>query len=142
MNSHRRPSVAITAAVFCIVILWLSTSVGQNRRSYEVEAQVYTTPEYRTDASRAIDAYERVMERYMSVTERNFVEVLAYTQTITTRLDAIDAKLAKLDERLARIEKHLGIVPPVVAPVPEPNVPRPLVPAPPVQAVPPVPSHR
>jgi len=132
MNSHRRLSLALTAVVLCLAILWLSTSVGQSRRSYEVEAQVYTTPEYRTDASRAIDAYERVMDRYMDASQQNLQEVLSYTQTIAARLDSIDAKLEKLDSRLARIERHLGIVPPMVTSIPEPNAPRPPIPALPV----------
>ena len=70
MRSKRRTHAAIAAVVIGTIILALSTSVGQNRRNYDVEAQVYTTPEYRTDASRAIDAYERVMERYMDATEQ------------------------------------------------------------------------
>ena len=141
MKSNRKLSLAATAAVLCIVVLWLSTSVGQNRRSYEVEAQVYTTPEYRTDAARAIDAYERMMERYMDTTERSLTAVLNYTGSIAAKLDAIDAKLTKLDERLGRIESHLGIVPPA-PPVPDPNAPRPLAPASPVPSVRPMQSVR
>lgn len=125
MNSNRKLNLMVAAMAVCVVVFWFSTSVGQGRRSYQVEAQVYTTPEYRTDAARAIDAYERMMERYMDTTQRNFVEVLGYTGAIADRLDAIDTKLAKLDERLARIERHLGIVP---APVPDPNAPQPLAP--------------
>jgi hypothetical protein len=136
MTSHRRLNLVITAAVLCLVILWLSTSVGQSRRSYEVEAQVYTTPEYRTDASRAIDAYERVMDRYMDATQQSFTEVLYYTQTFAAKLESIDAKLEKLDKRLARIERHLGIVPPLVSPVPDPNAPRPPAPVPPAPSAP------
>ncbi len=141
MKSKKKLSLAVTAAVFCIVVLWLSTSTGQSRRSYEVEAQVYTTPEYRTDAGRAIDAYERMMQRYTGATERNFAAVLNYSGTIAVKLDAIDAKLAKLDERLARIESHLGIVAPV-PPVPEPNVPRPFAPVPSPPTVRPIPGGR
>lgn len=140
MKSHRKVSLAVAAAVCCIVVFWLSTSTGQNRRSYQVETQVYTTPEYRTDAARAIDAYERVMERYMDATERNFTAVLSYTGSIAAKLDAIDAKLARLDERLARIENHLGIVPP--APAADPNGPKPLVPVPPVPGVRPMQGGR
>lgn len=123
MSSKKRLILTIVAMVFCIVVGWLSTSVGQSRRTYET--QIYTTPEYRTDAARAIDAYERTMERYIDATERNFASLRDFSGTIADRLDAIDGKLAKLDERIARIEDHLGIVPPA-PPVPEPNVPTPL----------------
>lgn len=129
MRSNKRTYVAVAAAVIGIVVLVLSTSVGQNRRNYDVEAQVYTTPEYRTEASRAIDAYERVMERYMDATEQGFAGLAADLGAVATRLESIDARLAKLDERLERIERHLGILPPR-PPMPDPNAPPPPVPTP------------
>jgi len=129
MRSNRRTYVAILAVIIGIVVLTLSTSVGQNRRNYDVEAQVYTTPEYRTDASRAIDAYERVMERYMDATEQGFAGIAADLGAVATRLESIDARLAKLDERLERIERHLGILPPP-PPMPDPNAPPPPAPMP------------
>ena len=128
MRSNKRTYVAIAAVVIGIIVLALSTSVGQNRRNYDVEAQVYTTPEYRTDAGRAIDAYERVMERYMDATEQGFAGIAADLGAVAVRLESIDARLAKLDERLERIERHLGILPPL--PAPDPNAPPPPAPAP------------
>lgn len=130
MRSNARVGLAVAAVVFSLAAAWLSTSVAQSGKSYEIEAQVYTTPEYRTDAARAIDAYERAMQRYMDTTERHFIEVLDYTGAIAARLEAIDARLSKLDARLERIERHLGIVPPA-PPAPDPNAPRPPVAAPP-----------
>jgi hypothetical protein len=55
-----------------VAVVWLSTSMAQVHQRYEVKTRVYSTPEYRTEATRAMDAYERVMERYMDVTEKNF----------------------------------------------------------------------
>ena len=118
MKSNRRFYIALTTVVLIMVVFWLSTSIGQTRRRYEVEAQVYSTPEYRTDTTRAIEAYERLMERYMDVTERNFSEVSGDIGAIAVMLDRIDAKMAKLDTRLERIERHLGILPSPVAPDP------------------------
>lgn len=129
MRSNKRTYAAIAAVVIGIVVLALSTSVGQNRRNYDVEAQVYTTPEYRTDASRAIDAYERVMERYMDATEQGFAGIGTDLSAVAARLESIDAALAKLDERLERIERHLGILPPG-PPMPDPNAPPPPAPMP------------
>ena len=121
MKSNRRFYIALTTVVLIMVVFWLSTSIGQTRRRYEVEAQVYSTPEYRTDTTRALEAYERLMERYMDVTERNFSEVSGDIGAIAVMLDRIDTKLTKLDTRLERIERHLGILPPAVAPAPDPN---------------------
>lgn len=121
MKSNRRFYIALTTVVLIMVVFWLSTSIGQTRRRYEVETQVYSTPEFRTDATRAIEAYERLMERYMDATERNFTQVSGDIGAIAVMLDRIDARMAKLDTRLERIERHLGIAPPPIAPAPDPN---------------------
>jgi hypothetical protein len=111
MKSNRRFYIAVPVLLACIALLWLSTSAGQGRRRYEVETQVYGVPEYRTEAARAVDAYERLMERYMDLTELNLFNVSADVKAIAATLDRLDARLATLDTRLARIEKHLGIAP-------------------------------
>lgn len=121
MRSKRRLYLTVMAILVVVMALWLSTSLAQTRRRYEVEAQVYSTPEYRTDATRAIDAYERVMERYMDATERNLAGVSADIGAVAVMLENIDAKLAKLDTRMERIERHLGILPPPPPPAPTPD---------------------
>ena len=118
MNRKRR---LYTAAM--IVVLSLSTSIGQGRRSYEVETQVYSVPGYQSDASRAITAYERLMERHMDLTERTLNAIAVDMQAIAARLEAVDAGMTQLDLRLARIERHLGIVPPSVSSGLDPNAP-------------------
>ena len=122
MSRNCRVYMVMAAIAFCVVVFCLSTSVGENRRRYEVETQVYGVPAYQSDAARAIEAYERLMERYLDLTERNLVGLAADVKIFTDKLDTIDAKLSTLDARLARIEKHLGIVP-MIAPsaTPDPN---------------------
>ncbi len=134
MRAIKRTHVAGIAAILGVVVLALSTSVGQSRKNYEVETRVYTTPEYRTDAARAIDAYERLMERYMDTTQQNFAAIAADIGAVAARLESIDAKLAKLDTRIERIERHLGIVP--SPPAPDPNAPQPPTPASPAPPAP------
>jgi predicted nucleic acid-binding Zn-ribbon protein len=63
----------------------------------------------RTDAARAIDAYERLMERYMDLTERNSMRINLGLKEVIKKLDSIDNKLTELSARIARIEKSLGI---------------------------------
>jgi len=125
MKSTRRYTLIAAVVLLVTVVLWLSTALGQTRKRYEIETQVYATPEYRTDATRAIDAYERVMERYMDSSERNFVGLAADLRAIAIQLNALDAKLTKLDTRMDRIERHLGVVPHVVVPTSDPNAPKP-----------------
>jgi hypothetical protein len=105
----------------CMIVLGLSTSTGRDRRDYEVEARVYGVPPAQSDAARAINANERLMERYMDMTERHLIDLAADLKVLTVRIDAVDARLSQLDQRLARIERHLGVAP---APGrPDPNAP-------------------
>jgi hypothetical protein len=108
----KKSAFGIAAGVIaCAVVVWYSGVIEGYERTYEIRPEI-RLPENRTDAARAIDAYERLMERYMSVTERNFGGVNVDLKGIGKRLDSIDGKLAGLSERVGRIEKALGIEPP------------------------------
>jgi hypothetical protein len=108
----KKSAFGIAAGVIaCAAVVWYSGVIEGYERTYEIRPEI-RLPENRTDAARAIDAYERLMERYMSVTERNFGGVNVDLKGIGKRLDSIDGKLAGLSERVGRIEKALGIEPP------------------------------
>jgi len=94
--------------VCCITVVWFSTSIQGVPKTYELRPQI-SIPEYRTDAVRAIDAYERLMERYMDLTERNSIRINADLKEIIKKLYSIDDKLTELSARIARIEKTFGI---------------------------------
>ena len=101
--------LAVGAAVICcITMVWFSTSIQGDSKTYELRPQI-AIPEYRTDAVRAIDAYERLMERYMDLTERNSIRIGADLKEIVKKLNSIDDKLTKLSARIARIKKTFGI---------------------------------
>jgi len=108
--------------VVCMILLGLSTTTGRDRNGYEVEAHVYGVAPAQSDAARAINANERLMERYMDMTERQLFDLAGELKVLTLKIDSVDARLAQLDQRLARIEKHLGIVQTPVRP--DPNAPR------------------
>ena len=107
MRSRNLLAVA-AGLVCCVVLVWLSTSIQGGEKTYEVRPQI-TLPEYRTDTARAIDAYERLMDRYMGLTERNLTGIGTGLKGVVKKLDSIDAKLTELSTRMARIEKALGI---------------------------------
>jgi len=132
MNRSVRTYILLAVTIVSLVVLCLSTSVGQDRKSYEVPAQIYGVPAGRSDAAHAMDAYERLMERYIDLTERNMAGVTANLETLARKLDAIDARLTALDARLARIERLLSPAPaPAVAPVlPDVAQPPAVVPSP------------
>ena len=98
-------------AVGCLAV-WFCTSIKGNAKTYQVQPWI-TVPEYRTEAARAIDAYERLMDRYMDLTERNLFNVSTDVRELLKKLDCADQKLTELCIRIARIEKALGIQQPV-----------------------------
>lgn len=108
--------------IICVVVVWYSSVIEGYEKTYEIRPEI-RLPEHRTDAARAIDAYERLMERYMSLSEKNFNGINGNLNSVTQKLDLIDGKLTGLSERIARIEKALGIEPPRVA-VPKGQVPK------------------
>ncbi len=110
MRTQRSLAVACAGAVICIVVIWFTVSIGGEERVYEVRPQV-TVPEYRTDAGRAIDAYERLMERNMNLTEKILDRLGTDSQAVDKKLEDIEGKLTELLARTARIEKAIGIGP-------------------------------
>ena len=111
MKTKTNMAMAAGALSIFATLVWLSTSTSGGEKTYELRPQI-SVPEYRSDATRAIDAYERMMERYMDITEGSLGMVDADIQTVLERLDSIDGKIGELSQRVARIEKALGIKPP------------------------------
>lgn len=95
--------------VLCgLVVVWLSTSTQGSTKTYELRPNI-EIPESKTDAVRAIDAYERLMERYMNMTEKSLFDINKDSRDVVKKLDSIDIKLTQLSARIAVIEKALGI---------------------------------
>jgi hypothetical protein len=116
MKNSRNLVAVVAVVACCLIFVWLSTSIQGSQKTYELKPQI-AVPEYRTDAARAIDAYERLMDRYMDLTERNLFRVGTDIEEVARKLDSIDNRLTQLSTRIAGIEKALGIEqpnPPVV----------------------------
>ena len=109
-----RKSLLAGAAVFvcCTVVALFSASIHGGQKTYEVQPWI-TIPEYRTDAARAIDAYERMMERHMDITEGNLTRISEDIKGVAEKLESISGKLTELSTRIAGIEKKLGIEQPL-----------------------------
>ncbi|MHC4640047.1 MAG: hypothetical protein ACYS32_00280 [Planctomycetota bacterium] len=96
-----------TGVVVCLIVIWLSKTIQGGEKTYEIQPHI-TIPEYRPDAARAIGAYERLMDRYMGMTERNLIRIEREMGSAIRKLDSIDSKLRDLSARMARIEKAVG----------------------------------
>lgn len=110
MSVNKKLLAVGSAVACCLAVAWFSRPIRGVEKTYEIRPHVI--PQYKTDAARAIDAYERLMDRHMNLTEKNLLRVGTDVQGIAKKLDSIDRKLTELSGRIARIEKALGIEPP------------------------------
>ena len=91
----------------CLAGIILVPSIIEGQ-TYEVNPYI-TVPEYKSDAARAIDAYERTMNRYMDVLDNSLQYANKDVKDIAETLKSIDKKLSRLSKRIAKIEEALGI---------------------------------
>ena len=56
-----------------------------------------------------IEAYERLMDRYMNLVEKNLMAIELENKNTAEKLDNISKKLDEISTRTAKIEKALGI---------------------------------
>ncbi len=110
MRTKQNKNLLAVAAVLivCLIVVYFSTSIQGRERSYELKPKI-TLPAYKTDTARVIDAYERMMDRFINLAERNLTDIDREVRGIAGTLDSIDCKLSELSARTARIEKALGI---------------------------------
>ncbi len=106
--AKKRLPVIMAVVLCCSVLVGVALTIDRSGRIYEIEPEVVISA-YRTDAARAIDAYERLMERYLDLTEANLIGVGSDVRAVAKKLDRMDSKLTELSERLDRIEKALGV---------------------------------
>ena len=108
MITNRNILTVAGVVICCVIVVWFSTSIQGDQKTYELQPQI-TIPEYRTDTARIVDAYERLIERYMDLTERNLAQIHIDIKDAVKKLDTVDRKLTELSARMTRIEKALGI---------------------------------
>jgi hypothetical protein len=110
MKIKENKNLLVVGAVLIIsfILIGFSGSIRGGEKSYKIKPEI-TLPEYRTDTARAIDAYERLMNRFINLTERNLTSINTDVNGIAKKLVLIDYKLTELSTRMARIEKALGI---------------------------------
>jgi hypothetical protein len=108
MITNKNLLAALVVVVCCITVIWFSTTTKGGPKTYEIQPRI-SVPHYKTDTVRAIDAYERLMERYMHMTEKSSMKIDRDLKEIIKKLESINDKLKKLSLRIARIEKTFGI---------------------------------
>jgi len=95
-----------TIMVVCLVGWWVSSIQGGVKK-FEIRPEI-SLPQSRTDAARAIDVYESVMNRLMDMTERNLTGINADVKDISRMLVTVDIKLTELSKRMSKMEEVLS----------------------------------
>jgi len=108
METKENKNLLVVGAVLiaCLIVIGFSSSIQGS--SYEIKPEI-TLPEHRTDTARAIDAYERVMDKFINLTEKDLTGINTNIKNIAKKLVLIDCKLTDISTRMAKIEKALGI---------------------------------
>jgi len=117
MKSKSRVLFLCAILSFVLVLMWFSGRDEAIEKTVEVEPWI-TVPEYRSDAGRVIDAYERMMERYMDVTQEDIGGIRGGVKLVSRKLSSIEMKLDRMEQRLVRIERTMGIKEPGTTPRP------------------------
>jgi hypothetical protein len=92
--------ITILALLATILFFVFATPRGICRTT-EIRPEVQIES-YKSDMARMVEAYERLMDRYIGMVERNM-------QAESDRIVAIDQKLDEISWSLMRIEEALGI---------------------------------
>lgn len=109
----RRTLLVVTAAISCMVIVWLTTAIhgGETGRTYEIHPHVAVPYGYtpNTDTYRLIDLIEYLTDQNQQIAQDHLTNMSTQLNALAEKLDAIDAKLTNISKRMIRIEKALGI---------------------------------
>jgi len=107
-NSGKKLLIATAVLAFCIVLSLSSTSIeGRSKKTYEIRPEI-TLPEHKTDTTRFIESYERILQRLIT-NERSRINLTDDISDVNGKLESMDKKLDDILTRLQKIEKALNI---------------------------------
>ena len=112
---------SVVVLIGCVLAVWLGSATDAANRTYELRPEVGLGGT-RTNTVMVLDAYERLMDNYMSLIQSNLNGMTGDMSQTTKQINSMDRKLDNIAIRMARIERALNIQP---GPVPAPTVPRP-----------------
>jgi hypothetical protein len=107
MNTNKRLFAGACVLLSILAVLFLSVPISGRSRVYEVRPEITLPHTPTTDAARAIDAYERLMNRYIDLSEQNNAYMNTSLAEIKEKLDLLSVQLLDLSERIEKIEKFV-----------------------------------
>jgi hypothetical protein len=93
-----------------VVLVWALAGAQGARKTYEIQPQI---PEsvFRGDSARALDAYERLVDRALDLNGRQLEAMDLRIMELSRQLDRVESKLDRVLNRGLLIEQALGIPP-------------------------------
>lgn len=113
---YRRRIVLLSVGIIVLLVsaVW-GVETLEKRSTVEVRP-VVRTPQYQSDAARAISAYERLMERYMSLTEANLIAAQTDNRELALRLARLETSLVRIEHKIDLLSHALNVSPAAAAP--------------------------
>lgn len=107
MISESKHLLMISGIIAACFVLCTSHLQGEEKR-YEVRPEI-TVPEYKTDITRMVEAYERLINSSLRTTEKQLTDLQGDVDAVMSKLSGIDQKLSLLSVQMQAIELKLGI---------------------------------
>jgi hypothetical protein len=104
---NRKLVATLLVVVVSLAAISFVTSIQAGEKKYEVRPDI-SIPFPRTEASHAIDSYERMMERFMDMTDRNLSGVGSDVKSVQKELSLMNIRLLDISMRIEAIEKTLA----------------------------------
>lgn len=104
MNTRNKRMIrGMIFAGLMIALIGLFSIDTATSETYKVRPEVTVGIEpYKSDVVRIVDAYEKLMDRYISIVDQDMNRAVGTLERLETKMDMIDA-------RLERIERAMGI---------------------------------
>ncbi|HPS54519.1 MAG TPA: hypothetical protein PLP05_02880 [Sedimentisphaerales bacterium] len=107
-NNGKNMLIAAAVLAFCIVLSSSSTLIQGTEKTYEIRPEI-TLPEQKTDTTRFIESYERLLDRLITTTEKSQFSLTDDISSVGEKLELMDKKLDEILVRIQKIEKSLNI---------------------------------
>lgn len=107
LTGHKQTLAVLVPAIAAVVVIGSYAVPEGTTKTYEVRPQVLLHEQ--DTAIRALDAYERVMMRYVDLLDKSLATLDRDIQGIVYQLEEMNARTVELLDRIKRVEKALGI---------------------------------
>ena len=104
---NRKLVATLLVVVVSLAVISFVTSIQAAQKKYELRPDI-SIPYPRTEASRVVDSYERMIERFMEMTDRNLSGVGSDVKSVQKELSLMNIRLLDISMRIEAIEKTLA----------------------------------